>query len=128
MRNLPSKCPCGSTFDITHVLNCKRGGYVIMRDNNIRDLEANTLRKLHSDVETEPELQSITTERLRGLSNDQCKPDIRARGVTSCVKHLLVTKASFLRKWTSTFVLGIFSIPGTNRNKDGTHTVHIYKF
>ena len=39
------------------------------------------LRKLHSDVETEPELQPITTERLRGLSNDQCTPDIRARGV-----------------------------------------------
>ena len=41
----------------------------------------NLLRKLHNDVETEPELQPITTERLRCLSNDQCKPDIRARGV-----------------------------------------------
>ena len=46
----------------------------------------------------------------------------------SCVKHLLVTKASFLRKWTSIFVLGIFSISETNRTKDGTHTIHIYKF
>ena len=81
LRNLPSKCPCGSTFDITHALNCTRGGYVVMRHNNIRDFEANLLRKLHSDVKTEPELQPITTERLRGLSNDQCKPDIRARGV-----------------------------------------------
>ena len=52
-----------------------------MRHNNIRDFDANLLRKLHNDVETEPELQPITTERLRGLSNDQCKPDIRARGV-----------------------------------------------
>ena len=42
---------------------------------------------------------------------------------TSCVKHLLVTKASFLRKWSSTLVLGIFSISETNRIKDGTHTV-----
>ena len=81
LRNFPSKCHCGSTFDITHALNCKRGGYVIMRHNNIRDFEANLLRKLHNDVETEPELQPITTERLRGLSNDQCKPDTRARGV-----------------------------------------------
>ena len=52
-----------------------------MRHNNIRDFEANLLPKLHNDVETEPELQPITTERLRGLSNDQRKPDIRARGV-----------------------------------------------
>ena len=81
LRNLPSKCPCGSNFDITHALNCKRGGYVIIRHNNIRDFEANLLRKLHNDVETEPDLQAITTERLRGLSNDQCKPDIQARGV-----------------------------------------------
>ena len=81
LRNLPSKCPCGSNFDITHALNCKRGCYVIMRHNNIRDFEVNLLRKLNNDVETEPELQPITTERLRGLSNDQCKPYIRARGV-----------------------------------------------
>ena len=47
LRNLPSKCPCGSNFDITHALNCKRGGYVIMRHNNIRDFEVNLLRKLH---------------------------------------------------------------------------------
>ena len=76
LRNLPSKCPCGSNFDITHALNCKRGGYVIMRHNNIRDFEANLLRKLHNDVETEPDLKPITTERLRGLSNDQCANQI----------------------------------------------------
>ena len=47
---------------------------------------------------------------------------------TSCVKHVLVKKGSFLRKWASTFVLGIFSISETNTIKDGTHTAHIYKF
>ena len=40
----------------------------------------------------------------------------------SCAKHLLVTKSSFLRKWASTLVLGIFNIPQTNRIKDNTVT------
>ena len=41
LQQLPSKCPCGNKFDLTHALNFKRGGYVIMRHNNIRDFEAN---------------------------------------------------------------------------------------
>ena len=34
---------CGQKFDITHAMNCKRGGIVILRHNNIRDFEANLL-------------------------------------------------------------------------------------
>ena len=37
-----------------------------------------------------------------------------------CVEHLLVTKATFLRKWASTLALGIFSIPETNKIKNNT--------
>ena len=59
IRGLPSKCPCGQTFDLNHALNCKRGGFVIMRHNNIRDFEANLLRKICADVETEPPLQPL---------------------------------------------------------------------
>ena len=33
----------------------------------------------------------------------------------SCAKHLLVTISSFLRKYTSTLVFGIFNISKTNR-------------
>ena len=65
---MPSKCPCGKKFYVTHTINCKRGGFVIMRHNNVRDLEANLLKIVHSDVEVEPELQPIVTERLDGLT------------------------------------------------------------
>ena len=37
-----------------------------------------------------------------------------------CAKYLLVTRASFLRKWTSTLALGVFSISKTNKIKNNT--------
>ena len=53
-----------------------------MRHNNIRDFEANLLAKVCNDVETEPPLQPITTERFSNstLKGDEARPDIRARG------------------------------------------------
>ena len=80
-KGLPSKCPCGNNFDINHALNCKRGGFVIMRHNNIRDFEANLLHKVYNDVETEPSLQPLNGEHINGLTGDESRHDIRARGV-----------------------------------------------
>ena len=45
IRGLPSKFPCGPSFNINHALNCKRGDFVILRHNNIRDFEANLRRR-----------------------------------------------------------------------------------
>ena len=81
IRGLPSKCPCGQTFNINHAMNCKRGGFVTMRHNNIRDFEANLLRKVCVDVETEPQLQPLDGENVIGLTGDESKPDVRARGI-----------------------------------------------
>ena len=66
IRELPLKCPCGQSFNVNHGLNCKRGGFVIMRHNNIRDFEANLVRKVCTDVETEPSLQPINGENVVG--------------------------------------------------------------
>jgi hypothetical protein len=80
LRGLPQKCPCGQKFDVTHALNCKKGGFVIIRHNNIRDFEANLLKKVCSDVETEPHLLPVQGEQIEGLVGDEARPDIRARG------------------------------------------------
>ena len=37
LKGIPSTCPCGQKFDLDHAMNCKRGGFVIMRHNNVRD-------------------------------------------------------------------------------------------
>ena len=62
-------------------MNCKKGGFVIMRHNNVRDFEANLLKTVVNDVETEPPLQKLENEEINALNGDDAKPDIRARAV-----------------------------------------------
>ena len=82
LRGLPSHCPCGQKFTINHAMNCKRGGFVNIRHNNIRDYESSLLSKVCNDVQTEPELQPLTGEQLnRGtIKGDEARLDVRARG------------------------------------------------
>ena len=50
----------------------KRGGFIIQRHNELRDLEAQMLNLVCHDVEVEPVLQEITGESLaRGLIQPQ---------------------------------------------------------
>ena len=55
----------------------------MMRHNNIRDFEANLLRKVSVDVETEPQLQPLDGENIIGLTGDDSKPDIRVTNTNS---------------------------------------------
>ena len=64
LKGLPSKCPCGSKFDVCHALSCGRGGFVIMRHDEIRDITASMLNEICKDVEIEPRLQPITGEQM----------------------------------------------------------------
>ena len=80
--DLPSTCVCGEVFTIDHAMICKRGGFVIQRHNELRDLEAVLLSSVCSDVETEPILQDVSGEQLsRGSIRAQdARLDVHARG------------------------------------------------
>ena len=68
-------CICGKQNDTSHALSCARGGYVIMRHNEIRDVMVTLLREVTSNVEVEPILQPITGERMNRQSakvDDNC--------------------------------------------------------
>ena len=82
LQGMPSKCPCSQKHNLNYDVNCKRGGgFVVMRHNNIRDLEDNLLNTIQNDVEIEPALQKIDNERIGGRTEDEARPDIRARVV-----------------------------------------------
>ena len=76
----PSVCVCGDHFNVDHATICKRGGFVIQRHDELRDLQAEMLRMVCNGVETEPVLQDITGEELNRGANTA--PDARLDVVT----------------------------------------------
>ena len=51
LKRLPSHCPCGSLFTVEHALNCKKGGFISNRQNEIRRITADFLKEVCIDVE-----------------------------------------------------------------------------
>ena len=83
LRGLAQICACGQKFNITHALNCKKGGFVHMRRDGIRDFLSGLLSMVQSDVQIESPLQEINTAAApSGIGNtaDQARLDIRAKG------------------------------------------------
>ena len=58
--NRSTICVCGKPNNINHTLICKIGGYVTLRHNSIRDTVAELLSSVCKDVETEPQLLSVS--------------------------------------------------------------------
>ena len=40
IHDIPSKCVCGERFDVNYAMICMKGGFVVQRHNELRDLEA----------------------------------------------------------------------------------------
>ena len=66
---IPSTCACGSSFDLTHALSCKKGGFISLRHNEIRDITSNLLEEVCIDVRTEPLLNELANEDLPRQAN-----------------------------------------------------------
>ena len=61
----PCTCVCCDTFTVDHAMVCKRGGFIVQRHNELRDLEEDMLNLACHDVHTEPAVQEITGEAQR---------------------------------------------------------------
>ena len=83
IRNVPQSCVCGSSFSVDHALTCKRGGFPIIRHNEIRDLTAKLLSEVCHSVATEPPLQPLSGESFSyrsAIVGAEARLDIKARG------------------------------------------------
>ena len=83
IRNAPQSCICGSSFSIDHALTCKRGGFQILRHNEIRDMTAKLLSEVCHSVATEPPLQPLSGETFTyssAIVGAEERLDIKARG------------------------------------------------
>ena len=83
--DIPRYCGCGCRNDIVHVLTCKKGGYVAMRHNSLRDGIANIMKEVCTDVKIEPPLLPVNPGDFSASCNvaEEARLDISARGVQS---------------------------------------------
>ena len=81
--NTPHFCGCGSKNSVDHTLMCKKGGYVHMRHNALRDLNAELQKEVCRDVVTEPKLIPLDGEVITGATADGACPDVSSRGIWS---------------------------------------------
>ena len=80
--NTPSFCQCKKENNIDHALNCKLGGYVGMRHNRVRDLEAALMKEVCHNVQIEPELLPLGNDNTRsGNVAEKARLDVAGVGV-----------------------------------------------
>ena len=76
-------CTCGQKMDMLHAMSCKKGGFITIRHNNVRDLTVNLLAIISNDVEIEPKLLPAIGDALdyqTANTSNEARVDIRARG------------------------------------------------
>ena len=82
IKGVATYCACGKKNSIDHALVCRLGGYTIMRHNEVRDTEADLLKEVCRDVQTEPSLQQLSGQQFGRSANHEsmARLDISGRG------------------------------------------------
>ena len=83
MPRIPSECACGNKFNIQHALSCKKGGFITLRHNEVRDITASFLNEVCKDVRKEPSLIKLTGEQINEKATktgDEARLDVSALG------------------------------------------------
>ena len=83
LSRLPELCACGASFNLEHSLSCKKGGFVTLRHNTVRDITARLLSEVCKDVRVEPGLIPLSGEFLierTANRSEEARLDIAARG------------------------------------------------
>ena len=86
-KNAPLNCPCGEICSLTHALRCPKGGYTIVRHNEIRNTFANLMSEVCRDVAVEPLLQPLEGETFdrNSTATDDARLGIKANSLWGTV-------------------------------------------
>ena len=79
----PSNCECGSPFSLNHALSCKKGGFISLPHNHLRNFFAKTMKEVCHDVQIEPPLQPLVGVEnfpASSVKSDEARLDVSARG------------------------------------------------
>ena len=71
-------------FSVEHCLSCPTGGFPAIRHNEVKDITAEMLTEVCSNVDVEPHLERLSDELLAlriSISSDEGRLDISANGV-----------------------------------------------
>ena len=80
LADVPRCCACGANYSINHCLTCKKGGFVHVRHNAVRDTVHELMTEVCKDVQLEPALLPVTGETLHASANknDGARSDVSA--------------------------------------------------
>ena len=80
---IPSECSCGAKFNLMRALSCKKGGFVSLRHNELRDMTGKLMEEVCHDVGKEPMLLELNGERFNQTTANkrpEAKLDLSANG------------------------------------------------
>ena len=80
IEGMAAVCACGERNTVNHSLICPKGGFVIKRHNEIRDIEAEFLEEVCTSVTKEPVLLPLSGEVIRGNKAAEARLDVSAVG------------------------------------------------
>ena len=49
---MPNKCTYSQKYNLNHAMNCKRGGFVVIRHKNVREFKANLLKTINMTLKS----------------------------------------------------------------------------
>lgn len=92
--NIPTYCACGKSNSANHALTCKKGGFVSLRHNQVRDLTIGMLSEAQcKDVVSEPQLAPLSGEKFyhkTANTADDARADISCRGLWSTLDKVFL--------------------------------------
>ena len=63
-------CSCGVKYDVQRSLSCKKGDFVTLRHNHLRNITANLIDQVCHDVRVEPPFQVLTGDAFDSRSTN----------------------------------------------------------